>query len=49
MSKKLVWLRQDLRVKDNPALHHAAKSGEVICVYIEAKNSVSNIMKQGPK
>lgn len=37
MSKKLVWLRQDLRVKDNPALHHAAKSGEVICVYIEAK------------
>ena len=37
MGKKLVWFRQDIRVNDNPALHHAAKSGEVIAIYIEAK------------
>lgn len=30
----LVWLRNDLRIEDNPALHHAAKEGEVCCVYI---------------
>lgn len=31
----LVWLRRDLRVGDNPALHAAARSGRpVICVYV---------------
>jgi deoxyribodipyrimidine photo-lyase len=29
----LVWLRNDLRLEDNPALHHAAKAGNVCCVY----------------
>lgn len=29
----LVWLRNDLRLQDNPALHHAAKQGEICCVY----------------
>jgi len=37
MAKKLVWFRQDLRVRDNPALHHAAKAGEVIGIFIEAQ------------
>lgn len=33
----LVWLRRDLRLTDNPALHHAAKrGGPVIAVYVHA-------------
>jgi len=31
---QLVWLRTDLRLEDNPALHHAAKKGAVICVFV---------------
>lgn len=30
----LVWFRQDLRIKDNPALRAAAKTGRVIPIYI---------------
>jgi deoxyribodipyrimidine photo-lyase len=30
----LVWLREDLRLLDNPALHYAASIGEVTPVYI---------------
>lgn len=30
----LVWLRNDLRLEDNPALYRARKQGEVICVYL---------------
>jgi len=29
----LVWLRNDLRIEDNPALHHASHSEEICCVY----------------
>jgi deoxyribodipyrimidine photo-lyase len=31
---QIVWLRRDLRLKDQPALHAAAKAGPVIPVYI---------------
>ena len=34
LATQLVWLRSDLRLEDNPALHHAAKQGPVICVFI---------------
>jgi deoxyribodipyrimidine photo-lyase len=35
MSKAIFWFRQDLRIKDNPALFHACqKHEEIICVYI---------------
>ena len=30
----LVWLRNDLRLEDNPALHHARSEGSVCCVFI---------------
>ncbi len=30
----IVWFRQDLRLSDNPALHEAAKTGEVLPVFI---------------
>ena len=31
----LVWFRQDLRIADNPALHHAVESGKpVVCLYV---------------
>ncbi len=30
----VVWLRQDLRIADNPALWHAAKLGQVLPVYV---------------
>lgn len=34
-SPAIVWFRDDLRVADNPALHHAAASGRpLICVYV---------------
>lgn len=32
---QLVWLRQDLRINDNPALEQASKQGLVVCLYIE--------------
>ncbi|UIP05613.1 DNA photolyase family protein [Erythrobacter sp. SDW2] len=35
MSKpQIVWLRRDLRMADNPALHHAAQAGPVVAVYV---------------
>lgn len=37
MAKALVWFRQDLRVRDNPALFHAAEAGEVVGIFIEAQ------------
>ena len=38
----IVWFRQDLRLKDNPALSEATKIGDVIPIYIlDDKNSGS--------
>ena len=31
---QLVWLRNDLRIEDNPALHGACEVGQVVCVYV---------------
>ena len=33
-AKSIVWFRQDLRIKDNPALLAATEVGEIIPVYI---------------
>jgi deoxyribodipyrimidine photo-lyase len=33
-SKTLVWFRQDLRIKDNPALSYACDNGDIIPIYI---------------
>lgn len=30
----IVWLRRDLRLSDQPALHAAAQAGPVVCVYV---------------
>ena len=31
----VVWFRDDLRVTDHPALHHAVERGEpVVCLYV---------------
>ena len=32
--KSLNWFRQDLRLSDNPSLHHASMNGQVLPVYI---------------
>ena len=32
--KVIHWFRQDLRLKDNPALFHASKHEEVLPIYI---------------
>jgi deoxyribodipyrimidine photo-lyase len=32
--KTIVWFREDLRLHDNPALHHAASLGSVAAIYI---------------
>ena len=38
--KAIIWFRQDLRVKDNPALTYAASFGEVLPIYIlDEKNN----------
>ncbi len=34
----LVWFRDDLRIADNPALHHASQQGQVIGVYLVSEN-----------
>lgn len=34
MTRQLVWLRDDLRLHDNPALFYAAAQGPVLCVYV---------------
>jgi deoxyribodipyrimidine photo-lyase len=39
MTKTIVWFRQDLRIKDHPALKAAADNGEVIPVYILDDNA----------
>lgn len=39
MTKTIVWFRQDLRIKDHPALKAAADNGEVIPVYILDDNT----------
>ena len=33
-SPQIIWLRRDLRIADNPALHHAAEAGPVVAVYV---------------
>ena len=35
----LIWFRQDLRVKDNPALIEAAKQGDILPIYILDDNN----------
>ena len=35
VKRNIIWFRQDLRVKDNPALVAAAKSGVVLPVFID--------------
>ena len=32
--KAIHWFRQDLRLSDNPSLHHASKNDHVLPVYI---------------
>jgi|AntRauTorckE6833_2_1112554.scaffolds.fasta_scaffold01222_7 deoxyribodipyrimidine photo-lyase len=36
MSTQLVWFRNDLRLKDNPAFYQAANLGPVLAVYIDS-------------
>lgn len=38
----IVWFRNDLRLSDNPALHYAAQSGAVLCVYLWAPEEEGN-------
>ena len=34
MKQQIVWLKRDLRLVDQPALHHASHNGPTTCVYI---------------
>ena len=41
----LIWFRQDLRIKDNPALIEAAKQGDILPIYIlDDNNAGENIL-----
>ena len=47
MNLQVVWFKRDLRLHDHAALHHAASSGPVLCLYaiepsIWAQPDVSN-------
>ncbi|MGB0818594.1 MAG: deoxyribodipyrimidine photo-lyase, partial [Candidatus Puniceispirillaceae bacterium] len=52
MSVTIHWFRFDLRLSDNPALTAAARSGQVVPVYIledqigEAKGQTTSILQQ---
>ena len=47
MKKGLLWLRNDLRLADNPALHRAlAECGEVLLVYVDERTW--NPKRMGP-
>ncbi len=40
-NRTLVWLRNDLRLRDNPALYHAAEAGQgVVAVYVLCESFV---------
>lgn len=39
MNKSLIWLRHDLRLHDNPALHAGAARGAVLVVYIDEQGN----------
>jgi deoxyribodipyrimidine photo-lyase len=30
----VLWLRRDLRLRDNPALHEAAQDGPVVALFV---------------
>lgn len=40
----IVWFHQDLRLKDNPALHEAASQGPILPIYILDTNSLGHCM-----
>ena len=39
----IVWIRNDLRIEDNPALFHASESGRVLPVFIWAPHEEDKI------
>jgi len=44
MKKRVIyWFRNDLRLTDNPALHEASLSDEVIPIYILTPNAMSEL------
>ena len=43
----LVWFRQDLRLRDNPALIHACEQGEILPVYIYDNSSPEQFQPGG--
>ena len=43
MMKNLIWFRNDLRLTDNPALHRASETGEVIPIYIVTPEIMSSL------
>ena len=48
MQKALVWLRRDLRLYDNAALHHALKNSQQVWVaFIFDQTILSPLLKQG--
>lgn len=47
MHKTLIWFRNDLRLKDNPALVEAAKNGVVLPIYILDTDTPSDIALGG--
>lgn len=47
MKKIICWFRSDLRIKDNPALYDAAKSGAILPVYILDDVNAGKYMQGG--
>lgn len=41
--KTIVWLRHDLRLADNPALHAACQAGDVLILYIHDEPSMRSL------
>ena len=44
MKRRVIhWFRNDLRLADNPALHEASASDEVMAIYILTQNAMSEL------
>ena len=42
-TNSIVWFRQDLRLMDNPSLHYASLSSNILPVYIHDNDILRNM------
>jgi deoxyribodipyrimidine photo-lyase len=48
MSVEIIWLRQDLRLADNPLFHSVRPSGQLLCVYVLDQSWLTPLIGEEP-